>query len=105
MTRQRAASAAEHEWARELDAMEAYLGAQRDAFSFRDVERPAPRDPSPIDQLGPLPDALRARAEALLRATRAFEGEVTDARASVATALRHADRSVRTSPAYVDARA
>jgi hypothetical protein len=91
-------------WERELDAMEAYLSAQREAFSYRDTERPPRREPTPLDRLGPLPDALRARAEQLLRATRAFEGEVTDARASVAAALRHAPRGRRLPAAYVDAR-
>lgn len=93
------------DWTRELEAMEAYLRAQRDAFSYRDVERPARRDPSALDQLGPLPESLRARAEELLRATRAFEGEIVDARASVATALRHIERGRRQRAAYVDARA
>lgn len=85
--------------------MESYLNAQREAFSYRDVERPALREPSPLDELGPLPEALRPRAQELLRATRAFEGEVADARASVATALRHASRPRRQRAAYVDARA
>ena len=84
--------------------METYLSAQREAFSYRDVERPALRAPSALAQLGPLPEALRPRAEQLLRATRAFEGEIVDARASVATALRSAERGRRTRAAYVDAR-
>ncbi len=92
-------------WVRELEAMEAYLSAQREAFSYRDVERPPLRVPSDLDQLGPLPESLRSRAEALLRATRAFEGEMVDARASVATALRSAERGRRQRAAYVDARA
>jgi hypothetical protein len=92
-------------WVSELDAMEAYLSAQRDAFAYRDVERPSLRAPSALDELGPLPESLRPRAEELLRATRAFEGEIVDARASVATALRHAERGSRQRAAYVDQRA
>jgi hypothetical protein len=92
-------------WEHELDAMEAYLDAHREAFSYRDVDRPPLRRPPPLDALGPLPDALRPRAEALLWATRAFEGEVADARASVATALRHVGLARRARAAYVDARA
>jgi len=91
-------------WVRELDAMEAYLNAQRDAFSYRDVERPPLRSPSALDQLGPLPESLRSRAEELLRATRAFEGEIVDTRASVAVALRSAQRGRRQRAAYIDAR-
>ena len=91
-------------WVRELEAMEAYLDAQREAFSYRDVERPPLRAPNALSQLGPLPESLRPRAEQLLRATRAFEGEIVDARASVATALRSAERGRRTRAAYVDAR-
>jgi hypothetical protein len=95
----------DHEaWVRELDAMEAYLNAQRDAFSYRDVERPPLRVPGTTAQLGPLPESLRSRAEELLRATRAFEGEIVDARASVATALRSTERGRRQRAAYVDAR-
>jgi hypothetical protein len=92
-------------WAHELDAMEAYLDAHREAFSDRDVDRPPLRRPPPLGGLGPLPDALRPRAEALLGATRAFEREVADARASVATALRHIGLARRARAAYVDARA
>jgi hypothetical protein len=99
------ADAAHAAWTSELEAMEAYLSAQREAFSYRDVERPPLRDPCALDQLGPLPESLRPRAEELLRATRAFEGEMVDARASVATALRHAERGRRQRAAYVDARA
>ncbi len=91
-------------WVSELEAMEAYLSAQREAFSYRDVERPPLREPSALDQLGPLPESLRPRAEQLLRATRAFEGEIVDARSSVAAALRSAERGRRTRAAYVDAR-
>ena len=87
-------------WERELDAMEAYLDAHREAFSYRDVDRPPLRRPSPVDELGPLPRALRPRAEALLRATQAFEGEVADARASVARALRHVRRVRRARAGY-----
>jgi hypothetical protein len=105
-TRGRATGAGSDEaaWRRELEAMEAYLGAQREAFSYRDVERPPLRPPTALEELGPLPESLRARAEELLRATRAFEGEIVDARASVATALRHAERGRRQRAAYVDAR-
>jgi hypothetical protein len=92
-----------HAWEHELDAMEAYLDAHREAFSYRDVDRPPLRRPAPLAALGPLPDALRPRAEALLRDTRAFEGEVADARASVARALRHVGLARRAH--YVDARA
>jgi hypothetical protein len=92
-------------WVSELEAMEAYLSAQREAFAYRDVERPSLRAPSALTELGPLPESLRPRAEELLRATRAFEGEIVDARASVATALRHAERGRRPLAAYVDARA
>ena len=91
-------------WTSELEAMEAYLSAQREAFAYRDVERPSLRAPSALHELGPLPESLRPRAEELLRATRAFEGEIVDARASVATALRHAERGRRQRAAYVDAR-
>jgi hypothetical protein len=91
-------------WEHELDAMEAYLDAHREAFSYRDVDRPPLRRPPPLDALGPLPDALRPRAEALLWATRAFEGEVAGG-ASVATALRHVGLARRARAAYVDARA
>jgi hypothetical protein len=97
--------AAHRAWCRELEAMEAYLAAQREAFAYRDVERPALREPASLEQLGPLPDSLRVRAQELLRATRAFEGEIVDARASVATAMRHADRGRRQRAAYVDAQA
>jgi hypothetical protein len=92
-------------WQRELEAMERYLSAEREAFAFRDVDRPPPRQPTEPRELGPLPEALRPRAEALLRATRAFEGEVADARASVGTALRHVERSRPVVAAYVDERA
>ena len=97
---------ANHEaWVRELDAMEAYLDAHREAFSFRDVHRPPLRRPPSLDELGPLPEALRPRAEGLLRATRAFEGEVADARASVARALRHVGRARRERSGFLDAHA
>ena len=84
--------------------MEAYLSAQREAFAYRDVERPSLRAPSALHELGSLPESLRPRAEELLRATRAFEGEIVDARSSVAAALRSAERGRRTRAAYVDAR-
>jgi hypothetical protein len=80
-------------WEHELDAMEACLDAHREAFSYRKVTLPPPRRPSAPEELGPLPDELRPRAERLLRATQAFEGEVADARASVVRALRHAGRA------------
>jgi hypothetical protein len=98
------ASANVEAWTSELELMEAYLSAQREAFAYRDVERPSLRDPSALHELGPLPESLRPRVEELLRATRAFEGEIVDARASVATALRHAERGRRQRAAYVDAR-
>jgi len=84
--------------------MEAHLAAQREAFSFRDAAYPPARTPGGPDELGPLPEDLRRRAEALLRATRALEGEVADARASVGRALRHARGTARRPAAYVDAR-
>jgi hypothetical protein len=90
-------------WERELDAMEAYLANHREAFMYRDTERPPAREPLAPADLGPLPEALRARAESLLRATRAFEGELVDARASVSSALRHATRGRRPRAAYYDA--
>ena len=94
------------DWERELDAMESYLCAHREAFAYRDVERPIERMPTPLDTLGPLPETLRSRAEGLLRASRAFEGEVASARASVGTALRHVSRTAtRVAAAYVDRRA
>jgi hypothetical protein len=101
----RRAGAEYRAWERELEEMERYLAAQREAFSSRDVARPPERRPTAPGELGPLPDDLRPRAEALLRATRAFEGEVTDARASVSAALRSVRRTRRSRAAYIDARA
>ncbi len=92
-------------WERELDAMEAYLDAHREAFSYRDVDRPPLRRPSPLDALGPLPDALRPRAEALLQATRVFEEELAEPRASVARALRHVRRARWARAGFSNARA
>jgi hypothetical protein len=83
--------------------MEAYLANQREAFRYRDTDRPPTRQSQSVEDLGPLPQALRPRAESLLRATRAFEGELAEARASVGSALRHATRSRRPRAAYYDA--
>jgi hypothetical protein len=91
-------------WERELDDMEAYLETEREAF-IRRAGGGSTRGARSVEELGPLPDRLRARAEALLSATRAFEGEVRDARASLAGLSRHAERPVRKVAAYVDARA
>jgi hypothetical protein len=92
-------------WAAELDAMEAHLAAQRAAFSARGPEAPAVRHPTPPEVLGPLPEELRGRAEALLAATRALEGSVAEARASLVVAVRAAERTGRRAAAFVDARA
>jgi hypothetical protein len=91
------------DWERELGAMEAHLGAQRAAFARRLFDHPV-RAPRPLDELGPLPKDLQARAEELLRATRAFEGEVIDARAARVEALRQSRSSDRRAAAYVDSR-
>ena len=84
-------------WTSELEAMEAYLSAQREAFAYRDVERPSLRAPSALHELGPLPESLRPRAEELPAGQPRLprRREIVDARASVATALRHADRGRR----------
>ncbi len=92
-------------WAAELDAMEAHLAAQRVAFASRGAEAPAERRPTPLDELGPLPEELRGRAEALLAATRALEGSVSEARASLVVAVRAAERTGRRAAAFVDAQA
>ncbi len=92
-------------WAAELDAMEAHLASQRAAFAARGAQAPAVRDPTPPDVLGPLPVELRGRAEELLAATRALEGSVAEARASLVAAVRAAERTGRRAAAFVDARA
>lgn len=92
-------------WEAELDAMEAHLAAQRTAFAARGGEAPAVRHPAPLAELGPLPEELRGRAESLLAATRALEGSVAEARASLVAAVRAAERSGRRAAAFVDARA
>jgi len=92
-------------WAAELDAMEAHLASQRAAFASRGASVPAVRHPTPLDELGPLPEELRGRAEALLAATRALEGSVAEARASLVAAVRSAERTGWRAAAFVDARA
>ncbi|MGC8463031.1 MAG: hypothetical protein ACP5P9_05105 [Acidimicrobiales bacterium] len=92
-------------WAAELDAMEAHLADQRAAFASRGAAAPAVRHPTPLEELGPLPEELRGRAEALLAATRALEGSVAEARASLVAAVRSAERTGRRAAAFVDAQA
>ncbi|HUZ10063.1 MAG TPA: hypothetical protein VMU76_07840 [Acidimicrobiales bacterium] len=93
-------------WERELADMAAHLVAQGAAFAagHRATEPPV-RRLGRTEDLGPLPERLRPRAEALLVATRALEGAVSEARASLVVAIRQAERSGRRAAAYVDASA
>jgi hypothetical protein len=92
-------------WRQELTDMEEHLRAWRAAFASRSAAAPDPRVPRPLQELGPLPEELAAQAELLLIATRALEWEVSERRASLAVAVRHAGRPGRRAAAYVDASA
>jgi len=84
-------------WEDELGAMERHLEAQRLAVlgSGR-----APDTYELPDGLGPLPDGLRDRAETLLAATLALEGEVAGLRNLLGRSLRAAGQRPMPPPAY-----
>lgn len=93
-------------WDELLDEMEELLRAQRSA-----AERGTPPPPSfvPPVGLGPLPDALRSRAEAVLAATNRLHDQLAAQRDEVARAIElignsmsRIDRIRRPPSAYID---
>ena len=96
-------AARESAWARVLDQMEAGLAEHHRAL-LEGGEHPGPVVVP--EGIGPLPVTLRARAEAVLAATRRMEAEVEIHRDALRGALRRrAHVEGREAAAYVDARA
>lgn len=89
-------------WEDEFDEMEAHLNGQRAALAAGGARPPIYVT---LPDLGPLPEALRPRAEALLAATIALEGQVIDSRDALRAALRAAYPTGAPPPAYLDQRA
>lgn len=89
-------------WEDELDVMEEHLGAQQAALAGRAASPPTYHPPS---ELGPLPIELQGRAENLLAATQALEGQVADVRRTLSGLLRASNQQSPPPPAYLDERA
>jgi len=88
-------------WSEELDEMERHLDAQR---AVLEGTGPPPHPYEQAPGLGPLPEALRPRAERVLAATLALEAQVGDARHQLSTKST-GSRSPAGRSVYLDQRA
>ncbi|MDA8186360.1 MAG: hypothetical protein ACYCUF_13125 [Acidimicrobiales bacterium] len=96
------------DWPEVLEALDARIAAHEEALASG-TEAPEPYV-FPSD-LGPLPDAHRQRAEALLERYMTLQAQVSEARAKIGSALARGGGSAMSSspsapaPAFVDGQA